>query len=256
MVQIRVSEIEDWSGHPWFPDVYSEEFDAYCEYLARSICVDHVDSENLIGYFLVDIPAWLPHASGADFAVLRGLDERSRNIKLYDVAYRYYETITRHIRAADPHHLVLGDRYNGNKGIPSAVLTAMKHFVDVLSVQYFPEPTAEGREKMVRRLRAWHEYTGKPVLLADVGNWTPTTLSPHRTSALESQADRASDFVAALEPLLAEPWFLGWHWCGYVENTARGLGTEGSVGRAVRRPRRADPGAQLGSDAPVSPLTE
>lgn len=217
VVQIRVSEIEDWSGHPWFPDVYSEEFDAYCEYLARSICVDHVDSENLIGYFLVDIPAWLPHASGADFAVLRGLDERSRNIKLYDVAYRYYETITRHIRAADPHHLVLGDRYNGNKGIPSAVLTAMKHFVDVLSVQYFPEPTAEGREKMVRRLRAWHEYTGKPVLLADVGNWTPTTLSPHRTSALESQADRASDFVAALEPLLAEPG----SWAGTGAGTSR-----------------------------------
>lgn len=119
---------------------------------------------------------------------------------------------------------MLGDRYNGNKGIPNAVLTAMKHFVDVLSVQYFPEPTAEGREQMVRRLRAWHRYTGKPVLLADIGNWTPTTLNPHRTSALESQAARASDYVAALEPLLAEPWFLGWHWCGYVENTARGWG--------------------------------
>ena len=60
VVQIRVSEIEDWNGHPWFPDVYSDEFDAYCEYLARSICVDHVGSTNLLGYFLVDIIHQIP----------------------------------------------------------------------------------------------------------------------------------------------------------------------------------------------------
>lgn len=224
VVQIRVSEIEDWNGHPWFPDVYSEEFDAYCEYLARSICIDHADNPDLLGYFLVDIPAWLPHASGADFAILAGLGERARDIKLYDVAYRYYETITRHIRAVDPNHLILGDRYNGNKGIPRAVLTAMKHFVDVLSVQYFPGPNPRERARMIADLRSWHEYTGKPVILADTGNWTATELNPRRRSSLASQAERGEDYAAMLQPLLDEPWFLGWHWCGYVENTARGWG--------------------------------
>ena len=100
----------------------------------------------------------------------------------------------------------------------------MKHFVDVLSVQYLPDPTPEGRDRMVRDLRAWHAYTDKPVILADICNWTPTELNPARTSLLASQAERGADYVDSLDPLLQEPWFLGWHWCGYVENTARGWG--------------------------------
>ena len=44
--------------------------------------------------------------------------------------------MTKHIRTYDQNHLILGDRYNGNKGIPTPVLKAMQPFVDVLSIQY------------------------------------------------------------------------------------------------------------------------
>ena len=223
-LQIRVAEIEDWNGQPSFPDVYSEEFDTYCEYLARSVCFDHAESKHLIGYFLVDIPAWLPHASGEDFPSLKGLSGAARNGKLHDVASKYYETITRHIRTYDPNHLVLGDRYNGNKGIPDPVLDAMQPFVDVLSVQYFGSGGPEGYKQMKEDLARWHEQTGKPVINADIGNWTPTTLNPNRVSGIESQGGRAQDYVDAISTLMQEPWFLGWHWCAYVENTARGWG--------------------------------
>ena len=223
-LQLRVAEIEDWNGHPAFPDVHSQEFDKYCEYLARSICFDHADSKNLIGYFLVDIPAWLPHSSGEDFPALKGLDEDNRDQKLFELASKYYETITRHIRSYDPNHLILGDRYNGNKGIPEPVLEAMKPFVDVLSVQYFSESTPEGRRQMREDLARWHEQSGKPVINADIGNWTPTTLNPNRVSGIESQGERAEDYMAAIGELIQAPWFLGWHWCAYVENTARGWG--------------------------------
>jgi hypothetical protein len=47
------------------------------------------------------------------------LDPTEREKRLYDVASRYYETIMTAIRRYDPDHLILGDRYNGNKGIPS-----------------------------------------------------------------------------------------------------------------------------------------
>ena len=66
-ILLRVAEIEDWKGQPAFPDVYHPDFDVYCEYLARSICFDHAESRNLLGYFLCDIPSWLPHASGRFF---------------------------------------------------------------------------------------------------------------------------------------------------------------------------------------------
>lgn len=224
VVQMRVEEIEDWNGYPSFRDVYSHDFDVYCEYLARSSCFDHADSKNLLGYFLVDIPAWLPHASGSDFPGLKGLDSAAREEKLFDVATKYYQTITKHIRAYDPNHLILGDRYNGNKGIPDPVLEAMTPFVDVLSVQYFTAPTDESRQQMRDDFARWHEKTGKPVLNADIGNWAPTKLNPHRISGIPDQVGRADDYVASLDAIVHEPWFLGWHWCSYLENTGRGWG--------------------------------
>jgi hypothetical protein len=227
VAQLRVQEIEDWNGYPAFRPMGGDkggDFEVWCDYLARSVAGEHADSPDLLGYFLVDIPAWLPHASGADFPELRGLDPAGRDKKLYDVASRYYETIVAAIRRYDPDHLVLGDRYNGNKGIPEPVLRAMAPFVDVLSVQYFSDPTPEGRIRMRDDLAGWSEQTGgKPVVIADIGNWTPTELNPHRTG-LPSQAARGEDYGAALDAVRGEPWFAGWHWCAYVENTGRGWG--------------------------------
>lgn len=75
---------------------------------------------------------------------------------------------------------------------------------------------------MRRSFAHWHEMTGKPVLNADIGNWTATELNPNRSTGLSSQAERGSNYGEALAPLVDEPWFIGWHWCAYVENTGRG----------------------------------
>lgn len=203
---LRVAEIEEWNGYPVFPDVYSAEFEAYCEYLARSVCLDQAEDPLLLGWFLVDAPAWLPHPSGEDFTVLAGTSPRARSIKLYDVAFKYYETVTKHIRRVDPHHLVLGDRFLGNRGIPPAVLTAARRFVDVLSVDYRPDTDAPCGAAMGKRLRAWHEQSGLPVLLADVGGTS------------------TDDSVEAVASIAAEPWLVGWHWSGYHVNGIRNWG--------------------------------
>ena len=224
VLQLRVAEIEDWNGRPNFPDVYSSEFDVYAEWLARSICADHADSQNLIGYFFVDIASWQDHASGRDFPQLEGLSKEERNKKVYDIASKYYEVVTKHIRSYDKNHLILGDRYNGNKEIPTPVLEAMKPYVDVFSVQYFPANNEEGYRQMQQDLKKWHEITGKPVLIADIGNSCKTEMNPDRVYDLDGQAARAQDYIDSLRPLLDEPWFIGWHWCAYVENTARGWG--------------------------------
>jgi hypothetical protein len=227
VVQLRVMEFEDWNGNPIFHDVFSEKFETWCKYLARSVCSQHKDSTNLLGYYFVDIPAWLRHASGADFPQLKGLNDAEREKKVGEIAEKYYSTIVAAIKEQDPNHLILGDRYNGNKGIPETVLRAMSSYVDVLSVQYFVEaPTAEAREKMRKDLALWSEQCGgKPVLVADIGNFCPTHMNPKRTSAIKGgQRERGEDYVASLGDVLQEKWFVGWHWCSYVENTARGWG--------------------------------
>ena len=89
---------------------------------------------------------------------------------------------------------------------------------------FFSDPTPEGRIRMRDDLAGWSEQTGgKPVVVADIGNWTPTELDPHRTG-LPSQAARGEDYGAALDAVRGEAWFAGWHWCAYVENTGRGWG--------------------------------
>ena len=227
VVQLRVLPFEDWNGDPIYQDVFSEKFENHCRYLARSVCMQHKDSENLLGYYFVDIPAWIRHATGRDFPQLKDLSEEERERKVEMVAEKYYKTMCEAIRERDPNHLILGDRYNGNKGIPEGVLRAMTKYVDVLSVQYFVEsPTDAAREKMQSDLKKWSEQCGgKPVLLADIGNFCPTEKNPNRKSGIEDgQKGRGKDYVESLSTVLDEPWFVGWHWCSYQENMARGWG--------------------------------
>jgi hypothetical protein len=219
-VALRIAENEGWNINAIYPDVFSDEWDEKCAWIARALCEPHADSENLVGYFLVDCPAWYPHPNGRFFAGTDPADEEA----LRAIADRYYGTITRHIRAHDPNHLILGDRYNGNVGVPPAVLDAMQPYVDVFSVQYFAQPTPQGRREMRDALSNWHEACGKPILIADTANWCPTHDNPTRVSPLADQAARAADYVATLEAVAAEPWLVGWHWCSYVENFSRGWG--------------------------------
>ena len=85
---------------------------------------------------------------------------------------------------------------------------------------------------------------------------------------------RAADYVAAFEAVVDEPWLIGWHWCSYVENYARGWGlkspeddayddlvrpikafnesvpSNGVRGRPRRpHPRGRDPSVRLAQDA-------
>ena len=224
VVQLRAQEIEDWNGHPAYRDVFGEDFVKYADWLARRMTSDHKDSSNLLGYFFVDIPGWLPHASGRFWPGFDGLSAAEHDSKLFEVAEQYYRTITEAIRRYDPNHLILGDRYNGNKGIPDVVLRAMAQYVDVLSVQYFTGKSAEEYVAMVDNLRRWQQITDKPVLIADIGNWVPTTMNPHRTSDMVTQEERGQDYANGLATIMKEPWIIGWHWCGFIENLGRGWG--------------------------------
>ncbi|MFC1735343.1 agarase [Candidatus Hydrogenedentota bacterium] len=211
-VVLPIAEIEEYNAHPFYPDVFSREFDEYCDYLARSICVDHAEDKNLLGYFLADVPAWGGHRTGACFP--------EHNSNLGDIAAKYYETACGYIRKYDPNHLIFGDRYNGNSGVNEEALEAMKPFVDVLSVQYLG-----ACENIVSDMRKWQAACDKPALLADFGCRCPTHFRPSaHDKGIVTQADRADLYIRILTQLLQEPWFVGWHWCSYIENPARSNG--------------------------------
>jgi len=227
-VPLRPLEIETWNGHPYYRDVFSPDFAQWCDYLARSICLPHVGSRDLIGYLLTDGPGWARHPSGAGFGA-------ADDAELERIAERYFATVTAAIRRYDPDHLILGDRFGTVAGMPEPVLRAAARHVDAISVQTFPPPDRpDAIDAVIERLDAVHELTGLPILVVDIGNWTATSMNPQRASAIPDQAGRALLYERWTRRLMQRRWCLGWHWCGYVENPARGYGLKDPLDEPYR----------------------
>lgn len=211
-LSLRIAEIEHWNGCPAFRDPRGAAFAEWCDHLARTTC--RPDDPNLLGYFLVDVPSWGTHPTGAGYDA----DE------LPAIASAYYRVAAEAIRRHDPHHLLFGDRYGSRAGISDIVLDAMAPHVDVLSVQSFPGVGLEQIEAAVERIDGWQRRTGLPVLIADTGNWCPTVMSPGRTGSARDQVERGLGYTRLAEAFVDKPWCLGWHWCSWLENPQRGFG--------------------------------
>ena len=204
------TETHQWEVETRYPDVFSDDFAEWCDYVARSKCARMADDPKLIGYFNVDCPSWVhskpwnPKGPWFDPAKL-GTDAGER--ELGDMAERYYRVIHDAIRRYDPVHLLLGDRYEAMEPLPDIILQAAIPYVDVTSLQYFS--TAD---RIVPDLARWHRLTGKPTLLADA-------CAPGRDPRM---------YAPMIRGLRDAPSCIGWHVCGaYLRNRSRGAGFRG-----------------------------
>ncbi len=228
-VNLEIANIEHWNTTPVFPDVFSVQFKARCEYLSRHICARHSESENLVGYFFNDIPSFGNHTTGLTFPQLVGLNSDSDIYErlLSEIVEKYYDTITQTIKVYDNNHLILGDRFNGNHPDNQLVYKIASKFCDIISIQYFNGDDQASYRNLLNFFREVHSLTGKPLLLADIGSKCPTELNPSNNfgpSHLKNQSQRAEHYIKNMELLLKENYFVGWHWCAYIENEHRGWG--------------------------------
>jgi len=138
---------------------------------------------------------------------------------LKEIAQRYYRVLHDSIRRYDKNHLILGDRYDGNRDTPDFILEVAKETIDVLSIQYFPQSLSF--ESMKEKFARWHKITGKPILLADTGIIAPTKLAPDRIGLVKTHAERGKAYRELAENMFSEPYFIGLHWFAYLENRAR-----------------------------------
>ncbi len=134
---------------------------------------------------------------------------------LAEMAERYLGVCHRAVRRVDADHLILGEIYDGNRGIPPKVLAAAARHSDLISTQFygFFDDQAE-------TLDAWHAQTGRPILLADscfncLTDAMPRVVSPR----VESQAERARAFERYARQSLSVPYIVGWIWCGYMDGS-------------------------------------
>ena len=258
---IRFTDVE-WYVDEQFPEVFSDAFARKCDRLAGEVCEKLRDDPNLIGYFYADTPNWPLWA------------EKVGHENLRRVADKYYQVIHDSIRRYDPNHLLLGDRYKGDRvipirskkvnGLPDDVLDAMKPTVDVLSIEYY-RPDVRIEED----LAAWHARSGKPVLMADSAFFAETDAlhpSPKTPLYTPDQAARGEAYRLHARRLYSNPLVIGYHWCAFGQSAERHSGVldghdrpyDACVDRMRRFNRRElyTVGASAAAASASSPLKE
>jgi hypothetical protein len=144
----------------------------------------------------------------------RNVHEARDNARfLEQIVDRYYAVAVGAVRRHDPHHLVFGDKLNGNTGVPDGVMDVIAPHVDALFYQFYGY---YGIQHPV--LNNWSQRTGTPLLNGDSSyavpeEMMPCPLGPH----CKDQAERAEVTLDFARRAFARPDFVGWHWCGWMD---------------------------------------
>ncbi|GAB5559259.1 MAG: agarase [Synoicihabitans sp.] len=215
-------ESHQWESATRLPDIRSTEFADWCDYVARDQCGRMRDDPKLIGYWFTDCPTWVHHSKNTAWKAPlfdpSDLKTAAGRRELSNIATTYYRVTTEAIRRYDPHHLILGDRYEAMRPLPDEVVQAAMPFVDVLAFQCFGEAPV-----VSEKLSYWANLTGKPLLLADNAVWHPTA---HRGWPPQEDRHLHPEKYATLHDVLrAMPECVGFHLCGaYARNRVRRYG--------------------------------
>jgi hypothetical protein len=210
------ADFHQWEAETRHPDFFSEDFANWCDHVAREHCVPMADDPKLIGYFYIDCPTWVhvrkENTWKGPLFDPEELELKAGRKRLFELATQYYKVTHDAIRRYDPHHLILGDRYEARAPLPVEVVSAAKPYVDVLSFQNFSKP-----DQVKQDFEHWYEVSGMPILLADG--------SGSRTRMDGTRGNDGEHFEKVLEVLRANPGCVGFHLCGaYLRNRVRKRG--------------------------------
>lgn len=131
------------------------------------------------------------------------------------LAERYFAVSAAAIRAAAPHHLVLGSRFAYVP--PSQVIAAAGRHCDVISINCYdalPGPVIEA-----------YAATGRPCLIGEFSFRADDAGLPNTQGAgprVETQADRAAGFARYVGAGLRHPNLIGYHWFVHADQPAEG----------------------------------
>ncbi len=139
------------------------------------------------------------------------------------LAEEYYRAVARAVRAADPHHLLLGDRY-ASAYAPAVARAAGAH-MDVVSVNYAGnEP---GGWVSPAFLDTLHRLTGRPLLLGEIYVAARENRSANGNRhgpylVVDTQRERAATAEALAERLARLPYVVGYHWFQWSDQPSSG----------------------------------
>lgn len=126
---------------------------------------------------------------------------------------RYYATMVKVIRRYDPRHLILGEKWNGNNGVPDSVIATAARYVDVIFYQWYG---LYGEQAAC--MDEWSRISGKPLFNGDSAyplpnEHMPAPLGPSSRTE-EERAELVLDFGRRA---FQRSDFIGWSYCGWMD---------------------------------------
>lgn len=248
------------AGTQGFPDrcmpVFHPDFEPFCERFAKDLAATANDP-NLLGimtdneiqcpvdlldrYLKLDpanptqkpgrdaATAWLTARKGS--VDLKAINQHDRYEFIAYAFERYYQIVSRVIRANDPHHLYLGSRINYHQGEFDNpwFWKMLAKYHDVVSVNYYSE---WGPDK--EQFAQWAAWSDKPVLLTE---WYAKAMDApglaNRLGAgwlVRTQQDRAAYYQHFALNALEIPNIVGWHWFKYLDDPAESKALDAAGG--------------------------
>ena len=236
------------------PNVFRKDFEEHAFKLARKLCAPLKDDRQLVGYCLDNELAFQGRNRGASgnwglFEAARTKPEtNSAHVALMEflaakgyksaenvpmpvreefcrlVAHKYFDVLTRAVRAADPNHLILGCRFSAHYDWTEE---EAGKFVDVITVNCYPPVDLDRGivdPNAVRRIRRIHENGKKPVMVtewsfpaADTG-YNDAGPGAGQRFATQAQRTRATEIFA--RTMLAIPYLVGYSYFMWQDSPA------------------------------------
>jgi agarase len=157
---------------------------------------------------LIEAESWRPKTDPVNRR-----EERDNLAFLNKVVDKGYEVEKAAIRRYDPNHMIFGDKLNGNTDMTDDLIQiAAKHF-DLIFYQYY---ALWGDQQVL--LDRFARLTGKAILHGDSccsvpDEHMPNPFGPH----CADQQDRVFKFNDMFYNTYAQPDFVGWNWCGWMD---------------------------------------
>ena len=257
-----------------FPNVFRADFADHCRRMAARFCAKERDNPWVVGWYTDNEITWRgavkqdangmsgdahlgtgmydavsqlpPEHSGRRvldaFLAEKGLKVGDEGVTvkvkqdfLSLVAERYYRIATSAIRAAAPHHLVLGCRFAGFRSTPDIAWEEGGKWNDAMSVNSYPPADltngyvkagfTDDRRPISAKLREVYRKCGRPILLTEWSYPAKDTKCPCKVGAgqrVPTQRERAAASALFARTLISEPEVVGYSYFRWADQPALG----------------------------------
>ena len=223
--------------------VFDPEFEGYCAKKMAEVTLRTKDDPYLLGYFTdnelghrvnqldrflklsaadpvrAKVVAWLAAERGveanADGSFMLSQDDRTAFYKYH--VETYYKIVSKAVRAADPNHMIIGDRLNYDQQDNPLIWQVAAPYIDVFSYNWYhvwnPNENTD--------ISNWARWSDKPVMITEWYAKGLDTGMENDTGAgwiVATQDERGKFYEAFSLGLLDDPSVVGFHWFRYRDN--------------------------------------